>query len=343
MTNKDYMQEINIMEVGGFKVGHAQDMEALTGCTVVLFDELAPAGVDVRGGGPASRETPLLNPVADAKGIHAILLSGGSAFGLDAAGGVMKYLEERDIGFDVGVTKVPLVCQSDLFDLGIGRMDVRPDQKMAYEACENASYEPMEEGNVGAGAGCTVGKLRGKDHCMKSGIGSFAVSLGAFKIGAIVAVNALGDVYDIDTGVELAGVRDDDGNMISGEDIMLSSVARSNLYTGDESDTSKNSEQAQATVTEHTNTTIGMIITNGKMDKTALNKVASMAHNGYARTIRPVHTTADGDSIYAVSIGNEIPGDVNIVGTLASYVMGKAVNRAVLAAESAGGCPGARE
>lgn len=320
--NKDYMKEINIMEVGGFKVGHAQDMEAATGCTVVLFDHLSPAGVDVRGGGPASRETPLLNPVADAKGIHAILLSGGSAFGLDAAGGVMKYLEERGIGFDVGVTKVPLVCQSDIFDLGIGRMDVRPDQRMAYEACENATYEPMKEGNVGVGTGCTVGKLLGKDHCMKSGIGSFAVQVGDLKVGAIVAVNALGDIYDIETGAEIAGVRDDNNNLISGEDIMLSSVAKKNLFTG---------------TTDHTNTTIGMIVTNAKMDKTTLNKVASMAHNGYARTIRPVHTTADGDSIYAVSTGEAMIGDVNIIGTLASYVMGTAVNRAVSAATELAG------
>lgn len=322
MANKDYMKEINIMDVGGFKVGHAQDMDAITGCTAILFDQLAPAGVDVRGGGPASRETPLLNPVADAKGIHAILLSGGSAFGLDAAGGVMKYLEERNIGFDVGVTKVPLVCQSDIFDLGIGKMDVRPDQKMAYEACENASYEPMQEGNIGVGVGCTVGKLLGKEHCMKSGIGSFAVQIGELKVGAIVAVNALGDVYDIDTGVEIAGVRDANNKLISGEDIMLSSIAKKNLFTE---------------TVDHTNTTIGLIVTNAQMDKTTLNKVASMAHNGYARTIRPVHTTADGDSIYAVSTGSNILGDVNVVGTLASYVMGKAVNKAVKAASKLGG------
>ena len=317
------VKEINIMEIGGFKVGHSQDYDAMTGCTVVLCDDMAPAGVDVRGGGPASRETPLLNPVSDAKGIHAVLLSGGSAFGLDAAGGVMKYLEERNIGFDVGITKVPLVCQSCLFDLGRGKVDVRPEQKMGYEACENASYEPMEEGNVGAGTGCTVGKIKGMQDCMKSGIGSFAVQVGDLKVGAIVAVNALGDVYDLETGKMLAGVRDESNNMCSTEEIMIESMAHDNLFTG--------------------NTTIGIVLTNAKMDKTHLNKVASMAHNGYARTIRPIHTTADGDSIYALSVGAALEGDVNVVGTLSSYVMAKAINRAVLAAESACGYPAARD
>lgn len=314
------MQEINIMEVGGFRVGHAHDAEAMTGCTVVLFDRVSPAGVDVRGGGPASRETPLLSPVADAKGIHAILLSGGSAFGLDAAGGVMNYLEERNIGFDVGITKVPLVCQSSLFDLMIGRCDVRPDQAMAYAACEAASADEMEEGNVGAGMGCTVGKYRGPAFCMKSGIGSFAVQVGELKVGAIVAVNALGDVYDLETGVEIAGLRTEDGGLCSTEEEMWKDAGNiKDLFTG--------------------NTTIGMIVTNADMDKTLLNKAASMAHNGYARTIRPVHTTADGDSIYAVSVG-DVQSNVNVVGTLAAYVMGKAVNRAVCSAEGMCGLPG---
>lgn len=317
------MKEINIMEVGGFRVGHAQNLEAATGCTAVLFDRTSPAGVDVRGGGPASRETPLLNPVADAKGIHAILLSGGSAFGLDAAGGVMKYLEERGIGFDVGITKVPLVCQSSLFDLMIGRHDVRPDQAMAYAACEAASYDAMEEGNVGAGTGCTVGKYRGADYCMKSGIGSYAVQIGDLKVGAIVAVNALGDVYDLESGVEIAGLRKEGGGLRSTEEEMWGDVDNMHdLFTG--------------------NTTIGLVVTNAAMDKTLLNKVASMTHNGYARTIRPVHTTADGDSIYAVSTG-DVQSDVNIVGTLAAYVMGKAVNQAVLTADSMCGFPSAKD
>ena len=305
------MKEIGVMDVGGFKVGHEQDYEGMTGCTVLLFDGPSPAGVDIRGGGPASRETPLLNPTADAAGIHAILLSGGSAFGLDAAGGVMKYLEERGIGFDVGVTRVPLVCQSSLFDLAGGDRNARPDQRMGYAACENAAYGSMKEGSVGAGTGCTVGKYRGMEACMKSGIGAFAMEFGALRIGAIAAVNALGDIYDIDTNEKLAGARDENGRLLSSEfDYYYDLMKTQNLFSG--------------------NTTLGIIVTNAGMDKTALNKIASMAHNGYARAIRPVHTMADGDSIYAVSTG-EVSADINMVGPLGAYVMGKAIGRAVRA------------
>lgn len=318
------MQEIGICEVGGFRIGHAHDEQAATGCTVILCDECAPAGVDIRGGGPASRETPLLNPVAMAEGIHAVLLSGGSAFGLDAAGGVMQYLEERKIGFDVGVTRVPLVCQSCVFDLVIGRTDVRPDKEMAYRACENAGNGVVEEGCVGAGMGCTVGKYRGKDYAMKSGLGTFAVQVGKVKVGAIVALNAMGDVYDIDTGVQIAGLLNEtrDG-LRSTEQEMLADVAGiHNLFTG--------------------NTTIGAIVTNGAFTKAEMNKIASMAHNGYARAIRPVHTTADGDSIYALSTGHET-ADLNVVGTLAAYVMGRAIGRAARAAHSMDGYLSAQE
>ena len=318
------MQEIGICEVGGFRIGHAHDEQAATGCTVILCDECAPAGVDIRGGGPASRETPLLNPVAMAEGIHAVLLSGGSAFGLDAAGGVMQYLEERKIGFDVGVTRVPLVCQSCVFDLVIGRTDVRPDKEMAYRACENAGNGEVEEGCVGAGIGCTVGKYRGKDYAMKSGLGTFAVQVGKVKVGAIVALNAMGDVYDIDTGVQIAGLLNEtrDG-LRSTEQEMLADVAGiHNLFTG--------------------NTTIGAIVTNGAFTKAEMNKIASMAHNGYARAIRPVHTAADGDSIYALSTGHET-ADLNVVGTLAAYVMGSAIGRAARAAHSMDGYLSAQE
>lgn len=315
------MKEINIMEVGGFRVGQAQDAEGMTGCTVLLFDRQSPAGVDVRGGGPASRETPLLAPVADAAGLHAILLSGGSAFGLDAAGGVMRYLEERGIGLDVGVTKVPLVCQSSLFDLAVGSKDARPDFDMAYAACENADVR-MQEGNVGAGMGCTVGKYRGPFCCMKSGIGSYAVQLGELKLGAIVAVNALGDIYDIETNQKLAGALSEDGRLSDSELDFFEDAQKILSFAGQ-------------------NTTLGVIVTNAGMDKTTLNKLASMAHNGYGRAIRPVHTMMDGDSIYAVSTG-EVSSDVNLAGPLSAYVMGKAIARAVLAAEPCCGLPSAR-
>lgn len=314
------MREIGILEVGGFRVGQAQDLDAATGLTVILCDTCAPCGVDIRGGGPASRETPLLDPRAASTGIHALVLSGGSAFGLDAAGGVMRFLEERDIGFDVGITKVPLVCQSCVFDLGIGRKDVRPDAQMAYAACEAASRESMQEGCVGVGTGCTVGKCCGTDFAMKSGVGAYAVEVGEIRVGAIVGVNAMGDVFDIDTGEQIAGLRTPDGTGLrSSEAEIYRQIEKSNAVT---------------------NTTIGAIVTNVKLDKAQMGKVAGMAHNGFARTIRPVHTSMDGDSIYALSVGDAV-GSPDVVGTLAAYVMGKAVGRAVRAAHAMCGLPAA--
>ena len=201
------MREIGIMEVGGFQVGHAQDLEAATGCTVILCDRMSSAGLDVRGGGPASRESQILAPVAAAQGINAVLLSGGSAFGLDAAGGVMRYLEERGIGFQVGVTVVPLVCASCLFDLALVNHRVRPDAAMAYRACEDAYRKSRgDSGCIGAGTGATVGKFHGQEYLMKSGLGCYALQVGELKVGAVVAVNALGDVFDCDTGKKLAGM-----------------------------------------------------------------------------------------------------------------------------------------
>lgn len=316
------MKEIDLLEVGGFRAGHAQDREAGTGCTVLLFDGCAPAGVDIRGGGPASRETPLLDPRMDAKGIYALLLSGGSAFGLDAAGGVMRYLEERGIGFDTGVTKVPLVCQSCIFDLAVGRPDVRPDAAMAYRACENASREPLANGCVGGGTGACVGKYRGREFAMKTGIGTWAAQVGEIRVGAVVVLNALGDIFDIDTGKQIAGMRTEDGRGLrSSEQALWEDAGQCrSLFTG--------------------NTTIGAVLTNGAFNKAELGKIAAMAHNGYARAIRPVHTTADGDSIYALSVGTQT-ADLNAVGSLAAYVMGKAISRAVQAAEPMFGMPSA--
>ncbi len=314
------MQEIEFMEVGGFRAGHAQDLEAGTGCTVLLFDHCAPAGVDIRGGGPASRETPLLDPRMDAKGIHALLLSGGSAFGLDAAGGVMRYLEERDIGFDTGITRVPLVCQSCIFDLAVGRPDIRPDAAMAYQACMSASRSPLENGCTGGGTGACVGKYRGRQYAMKTGIGTYAVQTGGIRVGAIVVLNALGDIFDIDTGEQLAGMRTEDGGGLRQTEQALWEDAGQlhDLFTG--------------------NTTIGAVLTNGAFTKAELGKIASMTHNGYARTIRPVHTTADGDSIYALSVGTQT-ADLNAVGSLAAYAMGKAIGRAVTSAVPMFGLP----
>lgn len=318
-------KEIPIQEVGNIHIGQTEDREAATGCTVLISEEGMCAGLDVRGGGPASRDTHLLDPQTAAQTIHAVLLGGGSAFGLGAASGVMQYLEEHDIGFDVGVTKVPLVAQSDLFDLTVGRCDVRPQPEMGYEAARLAMEAPnYRDGNYGAGCGATVGKMAGMECCMKTGIGSYAIEIGNFRIGAIVALNALGDIYDWKNGQKIAGLLTEDGKGFRDTvELMSQSLdVVENKFTG--------------------NTTIGVVVTNAAFNKTQLCKIASMAHNGYARSIRPVHTSADGDSIYAVSAGSE-PVDQDLVGTLAADVMSEAIIRAAESAEGAYGFPAMRE
>lgn len=314
------LREISIKDIEGVRIGQAENAAAGTGLTVILCDEGMAAGLDVRGGGPASRESELLKPLANAGKIHALVLGGGSAFGLDAAGGVMQYLEERDIGYDVGVTKVPLVCQSDLFDLTVGDVSVRPDKAMGYAACVAAEKGNYQDGCFGAGTGATVGKLFGMARCMKSGIGSYAVEIGPLKLGAIVAVNALGDVYDWRTGRQVAGLLNEQGSALcDSAEVLYGRMAQvDNKFVG--------------------NTTIGAIITNARFDKTKLCKLAAMTHNGYARAIRPVHTSADGDSIYALSVG-EVEADLDMAGTLAADVMAEAILRAVQSARGAYGFP----
>ena len=318
------MCEISIKDIENIKIGAAENFEGGTGCTVIICENGAPVGLDVRGGGPASRESELLKPTAAADSVHAVLLSGGSAFGLDAAGGVMKYLEERDVGFDVGITKVPLVCESCLFDLTVGDKDTRPDKEMGYAACVNAEAGNYRDGSVGAGVGATVGKLYGMDYCMKSGIGSYAVQTGELQVGAIVAVNALGDIFDYKTGKKIAGLLNEEKNGFrSTTDEMLKNYSvKENKFVG--------------------NTTIGVVITNARFNKTELNKIASMTHNGYARSIDPVHTSADGDSIYAMSVG-EVSADMDMVGTLAARVMAEAIVKAVKNAESMYGYKSAKD
>ena len=281
------------------------------------------AGLDVRGGGPASRESELLKPLAAAQYIHAIVLAGGSAFGLGAANGVMEYLEARGIGFDVGVTKVPLVVQSDLFDLTVGECSVRPDAAMGFEAARRAMEDPnYQDGNYGAGCGATVGKICGMSTCMKTGIGSFAIELGGLQIGAVVAVNALGDIYDWKTGQKIAGLLAPDGKSFrSTEEELARRITKiENRFAN--------------------NTTLGIVLTNASFGKAQLCKIAGMAQDGFARSIRPVHTTADGDSIYAVSLG-DLEADQDLVGALGAEVMSEAIKRAVYAAESAYGFPAA--
>ncbi len=317
------MKEISINEIEPVRIGQVENSKAGTGCTVFLCPEGMRAGLDVRGGGPAGRETQLLNPLMAAQEIHAVVLAGGSAFGLEAANGVMNCLEERDIGFDVGVTKVPLVVQSSLFDLTVGDTFTRPDVKMGYVAAKQALENPnYRDGNYGAGCGCTVGKIGGMETCMKTGIGSYAVQIEDLKIGAVVAVNALGDIFDWKTGEQIAGLLTEDQNGFrSTEEVLRSSI-----------------EAVENRFVE--NTTLGIIITNAAFDKAALCKIAGMAHDGYARSIRPVHTSADGDSIYAVSVG-EVKADRDVIGALAAEVISEAIKRAVQNAESAYGFPSA--
>jgi L-aminopeptidase/D-esterase-like protein len=328
-------QSSGVTQVPGIKVGHATNSEALTGCTVILCQDGAIGGIEQRGGAPGTRETDLLRPLHSVEKIHAVLLSGGSAFGLDAASGVMKYLEEKNIGFNMGVARVPIVPAAILFDLGIGDPTIRPDANMGYEACKNASSETPEEGNVGAGTGCTVGKILGLGQSMKSGIGTASMEIGAgIILGAIVAVNSFGDVIDPKSGSIIAGARaSKDGPAKLGSSgyfantltFMRSMVGRSLLNFASRS-----------------NTVIGVVASNARLDKSQTNKVAQMAHNGLARTIQPAHTMFDGDTIFALSTGRK-KADVNIVGAFASELMAEAVLRAVMASQSVSNLPAARD
>lgn len=319
------MKEISILDIEGIKIGQVENMEAATGCTVFVAPQGMAAGLDVRGGGPASRESELLKPLASAQIIHAIILSGGSAFGLGAANGVMKCLGENGIGFDVGPCKVPLVCQSDLFDLTIGSCEVFPVSGDGYEAARIAlGGGNYRDGNYGAGCGATVGKWKGMDFCMKSGIGSYAIQVGELKIGAVVAVNALGDIFDWKNARKVAGLLAPDKKSFADtvECMLANTDIVENKFVG--------------------NTTIGVVVTNASFDKTDLCKIAGMTHNGYARAIRPVHTSADGDSIYAVSVG-DVKADKDIVGTLAADVMCEAILNAVKNCEGAHGYPAVKD
>ncbi len=310
------MKEIKITDIEGIKIGQASDRTGGTGCTVFIAPNGAYTGVDVRGGGPASRETTLLEPRAAADKINAVVLSGGSAFGLDAAGGVMKYLEEKNIGFDVGITVVPLVCQSSIFDLGVADCKARPNVEMGYKACEDAfENNAPQQGNYGAGTGASIGKLYGMERAMKSGIGFYAAEINGLKMGAAAVLNALGDVYE--NGVRIAGMLNEDKTALSNisvKDGMYKNIAPvENRFTG--------------------NTTICCVITNAKFDKAQMNKIAAMASNGLVRAVSPVNTTADGDSVYAMSTGDFI-ADINTVGTLAADVLEKACINAAKNAES---------
>lgn len=307
------MKQITISDIDGFAVGQAQDTVGGSGCTVILCEQGCSAGVDVRGGGPATRETDLLHPINMVQKIHAVCLSGGSAFGLAAAQGVVRYLEERNCGHDMGFVKVPIVCGASLFDLAVADAKCRPDEQMGYQACLNRS-NTIKEGNFGAGIGASVGKLMGMAHAMKSGIGVYGVQVNDLQVAAIVAVNACGNVVDEANGEQLAGILM--GREICSTEAMMMKHLEKQLPSG--------------------NTTIGCIVTNAKLDKAQCTKIAGIAHNGYARAIRPVHTMSDGDTIFVMANG-KIEVQPDIVGVLATDCMAKAINRAVKCASSAYG------
>jgi len=311
------MKIVKITDIPGIQIGNMQDFEGATGCTVILCKDGAVAGVDVRGGAPGTRETDLLKPENYVEKIHAVLLAGGSAFGLDAAAGVMNYLEEQGIGFDVGVTKVPIVAGAVLFDLTCKDHRTRPNQEMGYKACLAAESHDFAEGSMGAGMGATVGKFYGMKHAMKGGLGAYCLQIGDMMVGAVVAVNCFGDVIDPSTGVIIAGAYQEEPSLfLDCEKGMIEGYNHcDNGFAG--------------------NTTIGTIITNVAMTKAQAQKIASMAHDGYARTMRPAHTMLDGDTIFTLSVGS-VTADLNVVGLLATQVMEQAVLRAVKKASGVG-------
>lgn len=308
---------IKITDIDGIKVGHATNVEGGSGCTVILCEKGALCGCDVRGGGPATRETELLKPVSTCEAVYGVMLSGGSAFGLDSCSGVMKYLEEKNIGVSVRDWKVPIVVGACIFDFPMTDGKYKPDKELGYAACLNAKSGEVEEGNIGAGMGATVGKVLGVERSMKSGLGTYGIQIGDLKVAAIVSVNALGDVVDINTGKRIAGIMSEDGSKVeSSVEALYESYSQIKLFTG--------------------NTTIGCIVTNAKLNKGQINKVASMTHNGYARAISPVHTSGDGDTIFAMTTA-EVEATVDVVGVMAAECMANAINRAVRAAKSVNG------
>lgn len=307
----EFMTEISADKIENLQIGHAALDEAKTGVTVLYFPAGAKVGCDISGGGPASRETPLTMPLTADNPVNAIVLSGGSAYGLAASDGVMRCLEKHGIGYDTGAALVPLVCQSCIYDLGYGSASVRPDAALGECACERAlAGTDGGSGNIGGGTGATVGKLFGMGRAMKAGLGFYAIQAGPLQMAALVIVNALGDIYDPATGRKTAGMTDENrtGFADTRQDL-AKLMTMHNTFTG--------------------NTTIGAVVTNAGLSKAAMGKVASMARSAYGRCINPAGTLADGDTIYAASVGG-VPADINITGALAAEVMTAAIQKAVL-------------
>jgi L-aminopeptidase/D-esterase-like protein len=325
----------SITAVPGIRLGHAQDEVALTGCSVVLFPPSTICGIDQRGGAPGTRETDLLHPMHLIHEIHAILLSGGSAFGLDAAGGVMRFLEENGIGIQTSAAKVPIVPAAVIYDLDVGSSHIRPDAVMGYEACQNSTKDDFtmdpDQGNIGAGTGARVGSIFGNMSAMKSGIGSAAVEIRkGLIVAAIFVVNAFGDVVDHKTGRILAGARIP--GLVANEDqpdsLFTDTLQTMRTFKG----------LGNQIFTRKQNTVIGVVATNAAFNKEEINKVAQMAHDGIARTIRPAHTMLDGDTIFAAATQKK-KADINLIGAFAAEVTVMAIENAVKFARPAGGLP----
>ncbi len=317
-----------ITDVTGISVGHYTDLDAATGCTVVLCEAGAVGGVDVRGSAPGTRETDLLRPINLVSEVHAVLLSGGSAFGLDAASGVMRYLEDEGVGIVFGGSRIPIVPTAILFDLGVITNQVRPGPREGYMACQNASPGPVDEGSVGAGTGATVSGILGMERAVKGGIGTASLDLGqGLVVGAIVAVNAVGSVFDADTGNLVAGPRSEDGaTMVNSMALMTSPE-----FTGSEQPPSSN-------------TTIGVVATNARLSKEQTNKLASVAHDGLAMAVRPAHTMSDGDTMFALATGAlDQPANMNRLCAASALCVSRAILRGVQKADGIGGIPSVKE
>lgn len=316
-----------ITDVAGIQVGHFTNREAATGCTVILCPEGAVAGVDVRGSAPGTRETDLMRPGNLVQQVHGILLSGGSAFGLDAASGVMRYLEEKGIGFKVGPGVVPIVPAAIIFDLGLVTHLIRPGQDEGYAACLNATEGPPQEGSVGAGTGATVGKVMGKALATKGGLGTSSIQLGEIVVGALAVVNALGDVVDPDTGQVIAGPRDEENKrFLRTVDVLAKPRSGMDIQNSP------------------TNTTLAIVATNASLNKEQANKLAQVGHDGLALAVRPCHTMADGDVVFALATGksdNEV--DMRQLCSTATLAVAQAIVRAAETATGLGGIPSAQE
>ena len=371
---------VDITDIKGFKLGNAENTDAATGCTVIVAEKGATAGVDVRGGGPATRETDLLRSENTIDKIHAVVISGGSAYGLEAGSGVMRELENMKIGHRVSNCIVPIVCQASLFDLNVGQSDIRPDRTMGVKAVHNAFCGgEFHHGNYGAGTGASVGKFYGMNRAMKTGLGTFACSDGEIEVGAITAVNAFADVYDGRNHV-IAGLLSADGKRIDGtirplkncvaaessynmkskmepffnkrreekeleepettEEVRVEPAPAETVESGETSTVNKEPEDMGYGITF--NTTISCLITNAKLTKAQCNKLASILHDGYARAIKPVHSTMDGDTIFVMTTGEK---DVNFdaFAALATDIVQYSVIDGAISAESAYGLPAARE